>query len=175
MGGLHQDDEHTLKNSRVGFTIKLSSELYTTYVYRLLSWKGRSKVQVQTNPPDTTSIGDAAKSIEVLEDTYNKALLPEDRAQCLRIQSQNQFVLRDFSAALRHILSALNELGIKIDANVSRKDADALFQTVKNQVLQRGFDSILAIPKTTDKRARLVVQLLNDACKHRLREKWHDI
>jgi hypothetical protein len=74
-------------------------------------------------------------------------------------------VLRDFSASLRHILSALQELGITIDANVSRKEADALFHVVKNQILQRGFDSILAIPKTTDERARLVVQLLNDACK----------
>ena len=100
----------------------------------------------------------------MIDDAYKKAVLPEDRAQCLRIQSQNAFVLRDFSASLSHILSALQELGITIDSNVSRKEADALFHVVKNQILQRGFDSILAIPKTTDKRARLVVQLLNDAC-----------
>jgi hypothetical protein len=108
--------------------------------------------------------GDASKSSETLEDIYSRARQPEDKAQCLRIQSTNRFILKDFSGSLKHILSALNELGISIDANVSRREADALFHVVKNQILQRGFDSILAIPKTTDKRARLVVRLLNDAC-----------
>jgi hypothetical protein len=125
-------------------------------------------------PPDNVTLmslaGNAKKSIEILEDTYKQAILPEDRAQCLRIHGQNQFVLKDFSASLRHILSALQELDISIDPDVSRKEADALFHVVKNQILQRGFDSILAIPKTTDKRATLVVQLLNDACKGRIAE-----
>ena len=67
---------------------------------------------------------------------------------------------------MRHILSALKELDISIDPDVSRKEADSLFHVIKNQILQMGFDSILAIPKTVDKRATLVVQLLNDACEY---------
>lgn len=38
-----------------------------------------------------------------------------------------------------------------------------MFEQVKNEILAVGFDEILAIPKTTDKRIELAVLLLNDA------------
>ena len=54
-------------------------------------------------------------------------------------------------------------LGIDIELSPTRRQADKMFEEVKNEILAVGFDEILMIPRTTDVRTELAVGLLNDA------------
>ena len=54
-------------------------------------------------------------------------------------------------------------LGIEVNPSPSRREADVMFELVRNEILAVGFDEISAIPRTTDKRTELAVTLLNDA------------
>ena len=54
-------------------------------------------------------------------------------------------------------------LGIEICYSPTRKQADIMFEQVKNEILAIGFDEILATPRTTDRKTELAVTLLNDA------------
>lgn len=45
----------------------------------------------------------------------------------------------------------------------TRRQADIMFEEVKNEILAVGFDEILMIPRSTDPRTELAVSLLNDA------------
>lgn len=95
----------------------------------------------------------------------NKVDSPIDKAQVLRIQSRNRFFRNDFTGALHDTLQALGTLGIEINASPTRKETDELFEQVKNELLAVGFDNVLSIPRATDSRIDLAVQLLNDAGK----------
>lgn len=81
----------------------------------------------------------------------------------LRLRSRNHWLRSDFSEALSDTLAALKILGIEVNASPTRRQADTMFEQVKNEILAVGFDEILAIPRTTDKRIELSVLLLNDA------------
>lgn len=70
-----------------------------------------------------------------------------------------------FSDALNDTLSALKVLGIEVNMSPTRRQADIMFEEVKNEVLAVGFDEILMIPRSTDPRTELAVSLLNDAGK----------
>jgi len=72
----------------------------------------------------------------------------------------------DFNAALKDTLLALHILGLDLDPNPTLEMADTMFEQVKNQVLSIGFDSILAIPRTSEQRTDLAVALLGDAGTH---------
>jgi hypothetical protein len=69
----------------------------------------------------------------------------------------------NFSEALNDNLLALRVLGTEVNAKPSQKEAELLFEQVKNEILAVGFDEILAIPRATDPRTDLAVALLNDA------------
>lgn len=96
----------------------------------------------------------------------DRAETPEEKARVLRLQSRNKFSRKDFSGALEGTMSALAVLGVKVNSSPSKKEADALFEQVKNEILAVGFENILAIPRATDSRIDLTVQLLNDAGLH---------
>jgi hypothetical protein len=70
-----------------------------------------------------------------------------------------------FSDALSDTLLALKVLGIEVNLSPTRRQADIMFEEVKNEMLAVGFDEILMIPRTTDPRTELAVSLLNDAGK----------
>lgn len=116
---------------------------------RLLNWKGNIDA-----------------SDKLLTDIIKMAELPEEKARALRLRSRNHFFHRDFAHALSDTLEALHLLGVKVDSSPTRRDADAMFEQVKNEILAVGFDDILAIPRATDPRIDLTIQLLNDAGTH---------
>jgi hypothetical protein len=69
----------------------------------------------------------------------------------------------NFSEALNDNLLALHVLGIEVNAAPTPKEADLLFEHVKNEILTVGFADILSIPQATDRRTDLAVAILNDA------------
>lgn len=81
----------------------------------------------------------------------------------MRLRSRNRWMCKDYSAALNDTLAALRILGVEVNAAPSRKEADVLFEQVKNEILAVGFDEIRLIPRATDHRIDLAASLLNDA------------
>lgn len=68
-----------------------------------------------------------------------------------------------YKASLSDTLYALRILGVDVNAAPSRREADVMFEQVKNEILAVGFDEILAIPRARDPRTDLAIALLNDA------------
>lgn len=77
-------------------------------------------------------------------------------------------MINDYAQGLKDTISALTLLGVEIKATPSKRDIERMFEQVKNEVLAVGFDEILLMPRTTDTRSELAVQLLNDAGERRL-------
>jgi hypothetical protein len=69
----------------------------------------------------------------------------------------------EFADALQILLSALHILGVDVNAAPSKEDADKMFEEIKGQILNIGFEEILRMPRTTDHRINLAVSLLSDA------------
>ncbi|KAH8086606.1 histidine kinase [Cristinia sonorae] len=88
---------------------------------------------------------------------------PEHKARILRLRSRNNFLRGNYSAALEDTLLGLRILGVEVNASPSRREADMMFEQVKNEVLAVGFDDILSIPRARDPRTDLAIELLNDA------------
>ncbi|TRM62878.1 histidine kinase [Schizophyllum amplum] len=88
---------------------------------------------------------------------------PEDRANMIRIHARNRFLRGNFAAALDDTLKALNLLGVHLQAAPSEREANDMFERVKNEILAVGYEQILAIPPTSDSRMELSITLLNDA------------
>ena len=103
-------------------------------------------------------------------ETLRRAESPEDKARSMRIMSRNKFSRKDFAGALEDTLMALEILGVKVTTSPTRREVDALFEVVKNEILSVGFDNILSIPRAQDPRIDLTVQLLNDAGMSRFRK-----
>lgn len=87
----------------------------------------------------------------------------EERAASLRLRSRNQWLRGNYTDALQDILSALRLLGTEVNPNPTQEDAEGMFDIVKNKILAVGFHEILAIPRTSDSRTELAIELLNDA------------
>lgn len=81
----------------------------------------------------------------------------------MRLKSRNHWLRGSYSDALNETLLALKVLGIEVNLSPTRRQADMLFEQVKNEILAVGFDEILMIPRTTDPKTELAVSLLNDA------------
>jgi len=81
------------------------------------------------------------------------------------LRSRNHWLKGTFSDALNDTLLALKVLGVEVNISPTRRQADIMFEEVKNEILAVGFDEILMIPRTTDPRTELAVTLLNDAGK----------
>ncbi|TFK57700.1 histidine kinase [Heliocybe sulcata] len=111
-------------------------------------------------------LGDFIESDSLVEECLAKADHPEDKARLLRLRSRNHWMRNNFKDALKDNLLALHILGVDVNAAPSRREADAMFEQVKNEILAVGFDDILAIPRATDPRTDLAVALLNDAGTH---------
>lgn len=91
------------------------------------------------------------------------AVEPEDKSNLLRLRSRNHWLRSNFLEAHNDTLLALRALGVEVNPAPTRREADDMFELVKNEILAVGFDEILAMPRTTDKRAELAVVLLNEA------------
>ncbi|TDL28897.1 histidine kinase [Rickenella mellea] len=132
-------DEHWEKDQNLTLSLLLK-------VAELLNWRG-----------------DIEESDLILHDILARGGSTEDKARVLRLLSRNLFSRRDFPGALDGTLSALATLGVTLSAIPTKKEADAAFDRVKNEILAVGFDNILLIPRATDSRVELTIQLLNDA------------
>lgn len=88
---------------------------------------------------------------------------PENKAQILRIRARNHFMRGNYSDALTHTIDGLHMLGVDVNPSPSRRESEALFEEVKNEILAVGFDEILSIPRARDARTDLAIALLNDA------------
>ena len=69
----------------------------------------------------------------------------------------------NYTAALNDNTLGLHLLGVDVNAAPTRREADIMFEQVKNEILAVGFDDILSIPRARDSRTDLAIALLNDA------------
>ena len=88
---------------------------------------------------------------------------PEEKARLLRLRSRNHWMRGNYTAALNDNTLGLHLLGVEVNAAPTRREADIMFEQVKNEILAVGFDDILAIPRARDSRTDLAIALLNDA------------
>ncbi|KAF4623556.1 hypothetical protein D9613_002054 [Agrocybe pediades] len=107
--------------------------------------------------------GEMDASDTILSECLLHCKQPEDKGNILRLRSRNHWLRGNFTEALNDTLLAIKVLGIDIQLSPTRRQADKMFEEVKNEILAIGFDEILMIPRTTDPRAELAVGLLNDA------------
>ena len=70
---------------------------------------------------------------------------------------------QNYNSALTDTVSALHLLGVDVNAAPTRREADTMFEQVKNEILAVGFDDILNIPRARDAKTDLAIALLNDA------------
>ncbi|KAI0005369.1 hypothetical protein BJV74DRAFT_875326 [Russula compacta] len=117
-----------------------------------------------TNPTRTFSL--YTKLAEYIEACYERASHSDERAFLLRLRSQNNWMRNEFNAALEDTLLALHILGVDLDPSPTLEMADTMFEQVKGEILAVGFDTILAIPRTSEPRTDLAVTLLGDAGTH---------
>jgi len=119
--------------------------------------------------PDSSSlisnapIGNHEASEQLISEILAHARREEDRARALRLRSRNKFLQRDFENAFRDTVLALRELGVEVPEVVSVKQADAMFDQIKAEILALGFDHICALPRTRNPKTDLIVSLMNDA------------
>jgi hypothetical protein len=107
--------------------------------------------------------GDYDISNAIVQDCFNHAVYPEDKAALLRLRARNHWFRNSYSLALTDTLTALRLLGVEVNAAPTAQEAASMFEHVKNEILSVGFDEILRIPRTADSRIELAVALLNDA------------
>ena len=69
----------------------------------------------------------------------------------------------NYSSALSDTLLGLHILGVEVNPAPSKREADMMFEQVKNEILAVGFDNILSIPRAREPRTDLAIDLLNDA------------
>ncbi|TFK30704.1 dual-domain HisK/Mak2 protein kinase [Coprinopsis marcescibilis] len=107
--------------------------------------------------------GQLDTSDSILNECYQHAVQPEDKSNIFRLRSRNHWLRNNFTEAFNDTITALNVLGVEICSTPSKRLAESMFEQVKNEILAVGFDEILSIPRTTDRKIELAVTLLNDA------------
>lgn len=85
------------------------------------------------------------------------------KAQVLRIRARNHFMKGSYTSALNDTIAGLHCLGVDVNPSPTRREADAMFDEVKNEILAVGFEEILNIPRARDARTDLAIALLNDS------------
>lgn len=70
---------------------------------------------------------------------------------------------QSYRTALTDTIQGLHLLGVDVNAAPTRREADIMFEQVKNEILAVGFDDILNIPRARDAKTDLAIALLNDA------------
>lgn len=81
----------------------------------------------------------------------------------MRIRARNHFMRQNYNAALTDTIFGLHLLGVDVNPAPTRREADTMFEQVKNEILAVGFDDILNIPRARDQKTDLAISLLNDA------------
>ncbi|OCH84424.1 histidine kinase [Obba rivulosa] len=107
--------------------------------------------------------GDFDTSDQLVEECLEHVEEPESKVKMLRLRSKNQWMRGNYKAALSDNLLGLHILGVEVNSAPTRREADIMFELVKNEILAVGFDEILSIPRARDSRTDLAVALLNDA------------
>ncbi|KAI0078477.1 histidine kinase [Panus rudis PR-1116 ss-1] len=107
--------------------------------------------------------GDYVASEKHIAECLDKVDTVENRARILRLRSRNHWMHGNYAAALADTISGLHLLGVEVNPSPSRREADAMFEQVKNEILAVGFEDILSIPRARDARTDLAIALLNDA------------
>ncbi|KAH9927462.1 histidine kinase [Epithele typhae] len=102
-------------------------------------------------------------SDNLLQECLLRCEHPEDKARILRLRSRNHWMRGNYGAALNDNTLGLHLLGVDVNTAPSRREADIMFELVKNEILAVGFDDILNIPRARDSRTDLAIGLLNDA------------
>ena len=70
---------------------------------------------------------------------------------------------QSYRTALTDTIQGLHLLGVDVNSAPTRREADIMFEQVKNEILAVGFDDILNIPRARDAKTDLAIALLNDA------------
>lgn len=109
------------------------------------------------------SSGDFAKSDSLVDSCLDRVEDIESKVRMLRLRSKNHWMRGNYKAALADTLAGLHLLGVDVNSAPSRREADIMFEQVKNEILAVGFDEILSIPRARDSRTDLAIALLNDA------------
>ncbi|KAF7798602.1 hypothetical protein EIP86_009824 [Pleurotus ostreatoroseus] len=107
--------------------------------------------------------GQYERSDAYIEECLAKTSDPEMRAQIMRIRARNHFMRQNYDAALTDTIFGLHLLGVDVNPAPTRREADTMFEQVKNEILAVGFDDILNIPRARDQKTDLAISLLNDA------------
>ncbi|OSX67898.1 hypothetical protein POSPLADRAFT_1043081 [Postia placenta MAD-698-R-SB12] len=107
--------------------------------------------------------GAFAQSDELVLQCLEHADDIESKVRMLRLRSKNHWMRGNYKAALSDTLTGLHLLGVDVNSAPSRREADVMFEQVKNEILAVGFDEILSIPRARDSRTDLAIALLNDA------------
>ncbi|KAI0325627.1 histidine kinase [Cubamyces sp. BRFM 1775] len=102
-------------------------------------------------------------SDNLLQECLIRCESPEEKARLLRLRSRNHWMRGNYSAALNDNILGLHLLGVDVNAAPTRREADIMFEQVKNEILAVGFEDILNIPRARDSRTDLAIALLNDA------------
>ncbi|CAL1696704.1 unnamed protein product [Somion occarium] len=106
--------------------------------------------------------GDFDKADQYISSCLDKVDDAENKARILRLRSRVHWMRGNYTAALGDTILGLHLLGVEVNANPTRREADELFEQVKNEILAVGFEDILAIPRARDPRTDLAIALLND-------------
>ncbi|KZT67653.1 histidine kinase [Daedalea quercina L-15889] len=106
---------------------------------------------------------DFATSDHLIDECLHRVQDLESKVRMLRTRSKNHWMRGNYKAALSDTLQGLHLLGVDVNSAPTRREADQMFEQVKNEILAVGFDDILAIPRARDSRTDLAIALLNDA------------
>jgi len=136
---------------------------------RLTIWKG----ELQNHHPIrsgylSSNTGNYDEAHRTIHDCLGRPISIEERARVLRLRSRIHWMQGSFDDALNDSLAALHILGIDVPKAPTKRDQDIMFEQVKDEILEIGFDEILGIPRATDPRTDLAVAVLNDAGVSRL-------
>ncbi|KAI0809255.1 histidine kinase [Irpex lacteus] len=107
--------------------------------------------------------GDYERSNTYIHECLQRSTESNVKAQTLRIRARNHFMKGNYSSALNDTITGLHLLGVDVNPSPTRREADAMFEQVKNEILAVGFEEILNIPRARDARTDLAIALLNDA------------
>jgi hypothetical protein len=129
---------------------ELSGWIYWLFIdtlwFRLSAWKG-----------------DFESSSTYVQECLQRAVDVDVKAQTLRIRARNHFMKGNYTSALNDTIAGLQLLGVDVNPSPTRREADAMFEQVKNEILAVGFEEILHIPRARDARIDLAIAFLNDA------------
>ncbi|EJU00961.1 hypothetical protein DACRYDRAFT_116815 [Dacryopinax primogenitus] len=124
-------------------------------------------VLLQQANPDYFRLADFAKrSIPMLPDHPKRSAFFDVflRASVVMRHSKGRMKWHSniVNDGLTKTLHGLRALGVELKEHVSEEQINAIYERVRSQILETGFDQILALPHCSDPKVELMVSLLND-------------